>query len=125
MPSKYPMAEGQTKHVLPLSMFRKDGNTLYISGHGAVDSEGNYVSDTFEGQFRYTMDLIFSTLKDAGANPSQVVMVRGYVADSANLPLYNRLYREYFSEPFPARTTLTGCLPPGLEFEIDCVAVLE
>jgi 2-iminobutanoate/2-iminopropanoate deaminase len=44
------------------------------------------------------------------------------VADAADLPTYNRLYREYFSEPFPARTTITNCLPPGLLFEIECIA---
>ena len=41
MSKKYPMAEGQEKHVLPLSMFRRVGDTMYISGHGAVDENGN------------------------------------------------------------------------------------
>jgi 2-iminobutanoate/2-iminopropanoate deaminase len=119
------MGAGQQKLNLPLRLFVRVGNQVFVAGHGAVDENGRFVSDTFEGQFRYTMERIGETLQAAGADFRQVVMVRGYVRDPANLPLYNALYREYFSEPYPARTTLTGCLPPGLEFEIDCIAVVE
>ena len=30
---------------------------------------------------------------------------------------------EYFRDPFPARTTITNCLPPTLRYEIEVVAV--
>ena len=116
------MAEGQTKHVLPISMTRRVGDTLYVSGHGAVNEAGQFVSEEFEEQMRYTMDQLQKTLSEAGATLGQVVMVRAYVQSPANIPLYNSLYREYFTEPYPARTTIVNCLPPGLEFEIDCVA---
>ena len=43
--------------------------------------------------------------------------------DAEDVALYNQLCREYFSEPFPARTTITNCLPPALRFEIEAVAV--
>ncbi|MBC7529834.1 MAG: RidA family protein [Chthonomonadaceae bacterium] len=118
----YPMAEGQTRHAPPLSMVRRLGNTLYVSGHGAVNDKGEFVSPDFEEQMRYTMEQLKATLEGEGVSTSEVVMVRGYAQNPANLPLYNQLYRDYFSEPFPARTTIVGCLPPGLEFEIDCVA---
>jgi 2-iminobutanoate/2-iminopropanoate deaminase len=38
--------------------------------------------------------------------------------------MFNRLYREYFRAPFPARTTITHCLTQELRYEIDCVAVI-
>jgi 2-iminobutanoate/2-iminopropanoate deaminase len=123
--SQYPMEAGQAKMNLPLRMYVRVGETIHVAGHGAVDENGQFVSETFEGQFRYTMEALRKTLQSAGADFSDVVMARGYVRNPANLPLYNRLYREYFTEPYPARTTLTGCLPEGLEFEIDCVAVVK
>ena len=119
--SSYPMAEGQTQHAPPLSMFRRAGDYIYISGHGAVNSKGEFVSADFEEQMRYTMEQLLATFAKAGCTPDQVVMVRSYVNNPANLPRYNQIYPEYFNEPYPARTTITGCLPPGLEFEIDCV----
>jgi 2-iminobutanoate/2-iminopropanoate deaminase len=39
------------------------------------------------------------------------------------VPRYNELYREYFSQPYPTRTTITNCLPPTLRYEIEAVAV--
>ena len=116
------MAEGQTQHVLPLSMARRVGNMLYVSGHGAVNGAGEFVSEKFEEQMRYTMEQLRATLAQEGATFADVVIVRSYVQHSDNIPLYNRIYREYSSEPYPARTTLVTCLPPGLEFEIDCIA---
>lgn len=109
----------------PLSMFARIGDAIHVAGHGAVDATGQYTSTDFEGQMRYTMDKLGETLAKAGVTFADVRSVRGYVADPANLPLYNRIYREYFSAPFPARTTITNCLPPGLEFEIDCVAEVK
>ena len=123
MMQKYPMAEGQTRHAPPLSMFRRVGGTVYISGCGAVNELGEFVSSDFEEQMRYTMGMMRSALNEAGVNFKDVVSVRSYVQNSENLPLYNRIYPEYFSPPYPARTTIVNCLPPGLEFEIDCIAI--
>lgn len=107
---------------LPLSPFRRVGDTIYVAGQGAVNERGEYTSSDFEGQFRDTMTNLQKVLASAGVGLADIVMVRGYVQNPADLPLYNRLYRDYFSEPFPARTTIVNCLPEGLLFEIDCVA---
>ncbi len=123
MTLKYPMAQGQEKHVLPLSSWRRAGDTLYFAGAGAVDEKGNFVGDTLEAQMRYTMERFGKTLSEAGVTFADIVQVRAYVQNPADIPLYNRIYREYFREPYPARTTIVNCLPPGLLFEIDAVAV--
>ena len=107
---------------LPLSPFRRIGDTIYFAGQGAVNERGEYTSPDFEGQFRDTMANLAKVLEQAGVGFADVVMVRGYVQNAGDLPMYNRLYREYFAEPFPARTTVVNCLPEGLLFEIDCVA---
>lgn len=124
MTTKYPMASGQEKHVLPISLFRRFGDTVYISGHGAVDTNGNFAGDTLEAQMRWTMVRFAETLAEAEVTYADIAMVRVYLQHPADVPEYNQLYREYFVEPYPARTTLTGCLPPGLLFEIDAVAVI-
>ena len=64
-------------------------------------------------------------LHAAGSDFDKVVRVCGYVRDPANLAAYNKLYREYFKDPYPARTTLTHCLPETIQFEIDCIAVVD
>jgi 2-iminobutanoate/2-iminopropanoate deaminase len=47
------------------------------------------------------------------------------VRDPANVARYNELYREYFSAPYPSRTTITNCLPPILHYEVEAVAVAK
>jgi 2-iminobutanoate/2-iminopropanoate deaminase len=108
---------------LPFSPFRRHGDLIYVSGQASTDNNGAIVSDAFEGEFRRAMENLRAILHSAGTDLGQVIQVHAYVRDPANLPHYNRLYREYFTEPYPARTTLTGCLPETLQFEIDCVAV--
>ena len=59
----------------------------------------------------------------SGSDLAHVVQTRNYVRDPANVARFNEIYREYFSDPYPARTTITHCLPDILHFEIECVAV--
>ncbi len=125
MSAKYPMSENQTEHRPPLSMFRRVGALLLVSGHGAVNARGEFQGNDFESQFRFTMEQLRGTLREAGADFADVVSVRSYVQNPADLPRYNQLYREYFAEPFPARTTIVNCLPSGLLFEIECIAHSE
>lgn len=120
--STYPMAEGQTKHAPPLSLWRISGGLAFVSGHGCVDSEGKFPFQDFEAQYRFTMEQLKATLHEIGVTFSDVVNVRCYVQNASDIPCHNTLYREYFCEPFPARTTIVNCLPPGLLFEIECVA---
>ena len=62
-------------------------------------------------------------LAAAGLTLKDVVKVMSYVDSSENLAEYNRLYRELFPEPFPARTTVVNCLTGvGIKYEVDVVA---
>ena len=46
-----------------------------------------------------------------------------YVDSAENLAEYNELYRNVFSEPYPARTTVVNCLKNvGIKYEVDVVA---
>jgi 2-iminobutanoate/2-iminopropanoate deaminase len=100
------------------------GDLVFVSGQASVDSQGQIVSDTFEGEFRRAVENLAQVLRAAGCGLEHVVQTRNYVRDAADVPRYNQLYREYFQAPFPARTTITNCLPPTLKYEIECVAVV-
>ena len=107
---------------LPFSPAIRAGGFVFVSGQASVDPKtGDIISDTFENEFRRTMDNLQRILAAAGASLKQVVQVRSYVKDAKDVPEYNRLYREFFKEPYPARTTITNCLGKVL-FEIDVVA---
>ena len=84
---------------------------------------GRIVADDFAGEMRRSIENLRRVLEGAGLRLQDLAQVRAYVDDPADLPTYNTIYREYFSDPLPARTTLIGCLGGVVKFEIDGVGV--
>lgn len=119
----YPRDASTPVSHLPFSPAVKVGDLIFVSGQASVDATGQLVPDTFEGEFRRSVENLRAVLLAAGSDLAHVVQTRNYVRDPAYVPLYNQLYREYFSAPYPARTTITHCLPETLHYEIECVAV--
>ena len=118
-----PEDAGWSNVPLPFSLATQVGNLIFVSGQASTDENGQIVPGTFEEEFRRTMENLRKLLLAAGSDFDKVVQVRSYIRDAANVKLYNELYREYFPEPRPARTTLTNCLPEALHFEIECIAL--
>lgn len=121
---EYPLNPDTPTSHLPFSPAVRVGELVFVSGQASVDAQGKIVPDTFEREFRRSMENLRRILETAGTDLRHVVQTRNYVRDPANLPQFNALYREFFSAPFPARTTITHCLPETLQFEIECVAVV-
>lgn len=114
------------KSDLPFSPAIIAGDFVYVSGQASVDPErGNIITDTFEGEMRRSFDNMEAILKAAGVGYENVINVRSYVNDPDDLPLYNEIYKEYFSEPRPSRSTIVGVLGKALKFEVDCVAYVK
>jgi 2-iminobutanoate/2-iminopropanoate deaminase len=108
---------------LPFSAAVEANGFVFVSGQASVDREGAIVSGTFDEEMRRSMQNVIDVLQSAGLTLGDVVRVTSYVHDPADLARYNELYREYFSRPYPARTTITSCLSAALKFEIDVIAV--
>ena len=108
---------------LPFSPAVRVGDLIFVSGQASVDASGKLIPDTFEGEFRRSVENLRRVLVSAGSDLAHVIQTRNYVRDPAYLARYNELYREYFATPFPTRTTLTHCLPETMHYEIECVAV--
>lgn len=122
---EFPSKSDTPRSHLPFSPVVKVGNMLFVSGQASVDDTGKIISEDFEGEFRRSMHNLLKILEDAGSDLKHVVQTRNYVRDDVAVPEFNRLYREYFSEPFPARTTIVNCLGPALRYEIECIAVIK
>jgi len=121
----YPVDRDTPVSHLPFSPAVRVGDLIFVSGQASVDATGKIISDTFEGEFRRSVENLRKVLETAGSDLKHVVQTRNYVRDADEVPRYNELYREYFSPPYPARTTITNCLPPALRYEIECVAVVK
>lgn len=119
----YPREPDTPVSHLPFSPAVVVGDLIFVSGQASVDAAGKIVSDTFAGEFRRSLENVRRVLLAAGSDLAHVVQTRNYVRDAEDLPQFNALYRQFFTAPFPARTTITNCLPASLRYEIEVVAV--
>jgi 2-iminobutanoate/2-iminopropanoate deaminase len=113
---------GVVKSPLPFSPAISAGDFVFVSGIASTDENGRIITDTFENEVRRTYDNIARMLDVAGLNFARVVQVRCYLARQEDWDAHNHIYRQYFSEPYPTRTTLIGCLGDLVKYEVDLIA---
>lgn len=114
---------GAPKSSLPFSPAVAVGGLLFVSGQASVSASGEILAGSFEEEMRRSLENLRQVLGAAGCGLEHVVQTRNYVRDPSDLKQFNAIYRDYFNPPYPARTTLTHCLPDTLKFEIDAIAV--
>jgi 2-iminobutanoate/2-iminopropanoate deaminase len=117
--------EGVARPKPPYSPVVVSGDHVYTAGQVAFDESGTPVAGGIAAQARQVLDNLRSCLEAAGCGLEDVVKVNAFLADLADFDGYNAVYREYFAEPYPARTTVQAGLPPGLLLEIEAVARLR
>lgn len=126
MPRTAYLPDGAQPPAVPLSPGVRKGNIVQVAGQIPVDPATNELVGTTVGeQTRQSMRNVLSVLAAAGASESDVVMLRVYLTDTTHFAEMNDAYREFLSEPYPARTTVYVGLPAGLLVEIDALAVVD
>lgn len=103
--------------VLPFSGAVWVGDLLFVSGSlGLVD--GRPPNDA-EEEARLVMDAIKSTVEEAGITMDDLVSVQVFCSDVDLYDVFNKVYRTYFTDNFPARAFLgSGPLLFGARFEV-------
>ena len=101
----------------------KVGDFVFVSGQGPIDPNGNIVSGSIDSEVALTLDNIRRLLAAAGARMDQVVKCTCYLADIADFDAFDRVYRGYFGDVMPTRTTVAAGLA-GIKIEIDAMAYL-
>lgn len=81
------------------------GDTLYVSGMGGEDTSGKIPRD-FEAEVKQSLDNIGAVLKAAEMSAGDVVSVQVYLTDVSTFERMNAVYKTYFKDPRPTRTTV-------------------
>jgi len=74
-----------------------------------------------QSETRRTLQNIRAILDAAGSSLKDVVRVGVFLADMNDFAAMNEVYKEFFPENPPARTTV-GAQLPKIKVEIDCIA---
>jgi len=108
----------------PLSQAMIAGETIYVAGQVAVDPRtGKAVEGGFEEQAVQVLENVKAIVEAAGAALSDVVRVNVYLSNLGDFAKMNEVYRRYFREDYPARTTVGAQLLAQYLIEVDCIAV--
>jgi len=110
----------------PYSQAVRAGNTVYLSGQIPLDpSTGVLVEGDIATQVRRAFDNLKAVCEAAGGSVDHVVRVGLYLLDLGEFAAVNAVMADYFSQPYPARSTIAVAgLPKGAAFEVDAVMVL-
>jgi len=101
-----------------------DGEWIFVSGTAGYDIANNTISDNAGQQTRQSLSVIAAALAEAGATLGDIVRVRVYVADRADIMAVSRILAETFSDPRPANTTIVcGFATPEMKVELEVTAL--
>jgi 2-iminobutanoate/2-iminopropanoate deaminase len=112
------------KPLGPYSQGLAVGNKVYVAGEGPINPETNTVPEGIEAQTRQVMTNLKSILEAGGATMDNVVKSTVHLANLDDFKKFNAVYQEFFTPPYPVRTTVGSALLGGILVEIDVIAEL-
>lgn len=97
---------------------------VFVAGQGPVNPETNELElGDIRSEARRTLENIRVILEAAGCSLREVVRVGVFLADMNDFAAMNEVYREFFPDDPPARTTI-GAQLGKIKIEIDCIGRL-
>ncbi len=100
------------------------GNTLYVSGQIALDTQGNLHTQDVETETKQVMENLKNILEKASMGFENVVKCSIFLKNMSDFAKVNGIYGQYFTENPPARETVeVSQLPRNVNVEISCIAV--
>jgi 2-iminobutanoate/2-iminopropanoate deaminase len=97
------------------------GPLVFVAGQGPVNPLTSRSETGLEAQTHQAIRNVRAILEAAGCSLDDVVKVTAHLANVEDFAVFNGVYREYFRDPFPVRTTVGSTLIDGL-VEIDAIA---
>lgn len=115
------MTSGAPTPTGPYSQAIRAGGLVFVAGQRPQDPVTGQIADGVAAQARQVLQNVRSVLEEAGCTLDDVVKVTVHLADLRDFDTFNGVYREFFAEPYPARTTVGSSLR-GILVEIDVIA---
>ncbi len=111
----------------PYSSALRVGPLLFISGQVPADpATGTLVDGDIGAQTRRVLENLRALVEAAGLSMSHVVRTTVFLADMNDFGAMNEVYKSFFSEPYPARSTVQAArLPRDARVEIDAIASID
>ncbi len=116
-------SEAMRRADFPLSNAVEVNGLVFLSGVlGSVPGQG-MVEGGIGPETHQTMKNIEARLADLGLGMDRIVKCTAFLADMAEWPAFNEVYKQYFDGNYPARSALgvSGLAANG-RVEVECIA---
>ena len=103
------------------------GKLLFISGQIPVDPKsGNLINGNVQKQAKQIFVNLKELLKLYSLNLKNIVKTTVFLKDMNNFSEFNKVYAQYFTEEFPARSCIeVARLPKDAEIEMEAIAICD
>lgn len=110
----------------PYSQAISCNHLLFTSGQLPLDpNTGKIIDGDITAHAHMVFKNIAAIAEEAGTSLDKTVKTTVFLADIADFQAVNEVYKEYFNEPFPARSAFqVGALPLGARLEVEAVIAL-
>jgi len=106
----------------PYSQAIVAGQFVFLAGQRPAEPRTGAVQPGFTTQVEQALSNVRAVLRSAGTDLPGIVKVTAYLSDLADFGRLNEVFRAWFTEPYPARTTVGARLRDVL-VELDVTAV--
>jgi len=107
----------------PYSNVVVSGDLVAIASQVPFDENHHLIGPNFAEQAHQVFANLRQCLLVARCDFADVIKVSGYLARTAFVDEYDAIYREYFSPPYPARTTVAcQLIVPGMLLQVEAFA---
>jgi 2-iminobutanoate/2-iminopropanoate deaminase len=110
--------------VGPYSQVVQCGELLFLAGQVPLTAGSGPLNDgDIVAQTKQVLNNLKAVLEAAGCTMDHIVKTTIFLADLGDFEAVNKVYAEYFREPYPARSTVqVSKLPKGARLEIEAIA---
>lgn len=119
-------SEAAPKPIGPYSQAVRLNNLIFFSGQIGIDPKtGNLVTGGIGAETHQVMNNIQAILAEVNLTLENIIKTTIFLTNLADFALVNRIYAEYFTKDFPARSTIeVKALPKGAKIEIEAIAYI-
>lgn len=97
-------------------------NLVFVSGQVGTNPRTGTLPDGIRAQTKQALTNVDSILDAAGCSLKDAVRMGVYLRDISDFEEMNKVYRTFFTNSPPARTTIQAVLAGKFLVEIDCIA---
>ncbi|PYP86843.1 MAG: reactive intermediate/imine deaminase [Blastocatellia bacterium AA13] len=117
--------DGAPEAIGPYSQGIKANGLVFCSGQIPLDPKsGKVVDGGIQEQTERVMKNLKAVLEAAGSSLEKVVRSTIFLADLEDFSEVNEVYAGFFSQPYPARSTVqVARLPKDVRIEVDVIAL--